>query len=628
MVSSIRRALKRPLFRDIVIWGMVLSLGLFYTVPEFLKRMTSDGIITVNDISITAEQFQAEVSTQQRKISYLFGQYGKNAKLLLEYSGMSSNPVELAYQVIVRQALIDSVAQKYNIIVDNDLLNSELVNLLPQGSISEDGRLNLPLELVEEIRRNLKNDIVGKMVLDFVKASAYAPEFAIKSSFIEKYSKHNYSILAFSFDDYLKAEKDKKVSDSELAAYYNKNKAKYFQEEKRGGKVWNFDADKYGIVIKDEEVKSYYEKNKPKYKDKSAEVKVARILVKHSADAKDKANTIHAQILQDPSKFAEIAKQDSDDADSASKGGALDYFKRGTKDQAFESTAFALTKLDPISEVIKTEDGYEILKFVDKKNATFKALKDVESEIKSELQKERFKKLFPVNARKAMSSSSKDSDLAKLKEKGRSGITYSKMPKGETKDIKKLFSLKAVGDVDFILDGDRGILVQLDEINPATTPNLKDIKDKVQGDYYKEKALDRLKSDVEKAKSEATSTPFGKLKERYKASERDIKDISGENRTVLNTLAGQGIPAYKMVSLQVPGALMTDVTEKGGYLIKLNNIDKFDQKLFDEKKAEIKKELQGMQAQVLPEAFIASLKKDAKININDERLKLQLKGLL
>lgn len=629
MVSSMRKALKRPLFRDIVVWSAVLSLSLFYTVPELIRRLsTPEGIMNVDNVAVAPEQFQAEVNIQQRKISNIYSQYGESANFILKYSGLSSDPTEMAYKVLVRQALIDSVARKYNLKIDEELLNEQLFNMLPPGAVSEDGRLNFPLEFVEELRRNLRNEIIGKMVLDFARASAYVPEFLVKSGFKDKYSKRNYSILTFSYEDYLKAAKGKKATDKELLAYYSKNKANYFVEEKRDGKVWNFSAADYGIQIKDEDVKKHYERNKPKYKDKAAEVKVARILIKHSPDAGKKADSVHAETLKNTTNFAELAKKHSEDKDSAEKGGELAFFKRGDKTPEFEGAAFALSKENPVSDVVKTEDGYEILKFVGKKNATFKPLKDVEGDIKLELQKEKFKRLFPINARKAINSNAKGSELASFKQKGKQGITYSQMPKGSTKDIKKLFKLKAKGDAGFFVEGDAGVLVQLESISKAHTSPLKDIKDKVEADYYKDKALSALKSDVEKAKKEAGSTPLSKLKAKFKADEREIKDISPSDSTVLSTLAGQGVPAYKMIGLQLENSVLADASEKGGFVVKMTKMAPLDNKQFEDNKTEIKRGLQQMQDQILPEGFIASLKKDAKISINDDRLKNQLKDLL
>src|SRR3990167_7410020 len=216
MITSMRKALRKPLIKDIVVWGMIISLSLFYTVPELIKRLsTPEGIITVDGVNIMTEEFQAEVNRQQRKITMLYNQYGPTAKYILQISGLSENPTEMAYRILVRQALLNSIAKKYDIVVNVDLINQEVGRMLPEGAFSN-GKLNIPLEFVEELKSVLKNELIGKIVLDFVDASVFIPEFEVKAKFIEQYSKKNYSVLTFSFDNYLNDVKAKKVTTEEL----------------------------------------------------------------------------------------------------------------------------------------------------------------------------------------------------------------------------------------------------------------------------------------------------------------------------------------------------------------------------------------------------------------------------
>ena len=614
MITSMRQALRKPLIKDIVVWGMIISLSLFYTVPELIKRLsTPEGIITVDGVNIMTEEFQAEVNRQQRKITMLYNQYGPTAKYILQISGLSENPTEMAYRILVRQALLNSIAKKYDIVVNVDLINQEVGRMLPEGAFSN-GKLNIPLEFVEELKSVLKNELKGKIVLDFVDASVFIPEFEVRAKFIEQYSKKNYSILTFSFDNYLNDVKAKKITREELAKYYSNNKAKYLVGEKRDGQIWYFDADKFDIKLSDEDVKNYYNRNKPKFKDKDAEVKVAHILIKNAPDALKTANELQKKLALDPASF---------------DGEELDYFKRGEKDSDFENGAFDLNKENPISSVIATQDGYEIIKFIDKKHATFKPLKAVEGDIKSTLKNERFKKLFPLSAKKTMHAKDKVVELAKLKEKGVQGQAIVNMSKSEIKDIKKLFSLKAVGEFDFFMDGDRGVIIQLDKISKSYQPALSDIENKVEADYYEEAAKSMLKADLNKAYNEAKEKSLDAIKNKFKfASIRFVDNVSPQDRIVMNTLSKQSLPIFKMANLQIVGAIISDLSEKDGFLVKLTNISEFDQKLFDEKKIELKQLLSQERKQMITESFIASLKKNAKISINDDRLKNQLKDLL
>ena len=66
--------------------------------------------------------------------------------------------------------------------------------------------------------------------------------------------------------------------------------------------------------------------------------------------------------------FAALAKKYSQDESNAQQGGDLDYFGRGRMVPEFENAAFAL-KPGEISDLVKTEFGYHVIKLVDRKPA-------------------------------------------------------------------------------------------------------------------------------------------------------------------------------------------------------------------------------------------------------------------
>ena len=84
--------------------------------------------------------------------------------------------------------------------------------------------------------------------------------------------------------------------------------------------------------------------------------------------------------------FAALAKKYSQDESNAQQGGDLDYFTRGRMVAAFDNAAFALAPGE-ISDVVKTEFGYHIIKVTDRKPAIVRPLSDPEvyKEIESQL---------------------------------------------------------------------------------------------------------------------------------------------------------------------------------------------------------------------------------------------------
>jgi peptidyl-prolyl cis-trans isomerase SurA len=108
------------------------------------------------------------------------------------------------------------------------------------------------------------------------------------------------------------------------------------------------------------------------------------------AAAEAKANDLLEQIHKGAS-FEEIAKKYSDGA-SAADGGALGVFKRGQLAKELEDKTFAM-KAGDVSGVIRTKQGYVILKVIEHQDAGIPPLKQAEPHIQDALY---YQKLQPA----------------------------------------------------------------------------------------------------------------------------------------------------------------------------------------------------------------------------------------
>jgi len=108
------------------------------------------------------------------------------------------------------------------------------------------------------------------------------------------------------------------------------------------------------------------------------------------AAAEAKANDLLDQIHKGAS-FEDIAKKYSDGA-SAADGGALGVFKRGQLAKELEDKTFAM-KAGEVSGVIRTKQGYVILKVVEHQDAGIPPLKQAEPHIQDALY---YQKLQPA----------------------------------------------------------------------------------------------------------------------------------------------------------------------------------------------------------------------------------------
>ena len=98
--------------------------------------------------------------------------------------------------------------------------------------------------------------------------------------------------------------------------------------------------------------------------------------------AQKKADELVAEIRKGAS-FEDVAKKSSD-GPSASQGGDLGLFKRGTLAKELEDKTFAM-KVGDVSDVIRTKQGFIILKVTEHHDAGIPPLKDVESKVQDAL---------------------------------------------------------------------------------------------------------------------------------------------------------------------------------------------------------------------------------------------------
>ncbi|MGM0866641.1 MAG: peptidylprolyl isomerase [Bacillota bacterium] len=129
------------------------------------------------------------------------------------------------------------------------------------------------------------------------------------------------------------------------------------------------------VSISDDQIKEYFEANKESFAQQE-QVEASHILVEDEETAKEVKNN-----LDNGGDFAELAKEYSTDTSNSESGGELGYFAKGEMVTEFDDKAFAMKKGE-ISEPVKTEFGYHIIKVTDKKDAKEAVLDDHKEEIK------------------------------------------------------------------------------------------------------------------------------------------------------------------------------------------------------------------------------------------------------
>lgn len=143
------------------------------------------------------------------------------------------------------------------------------------------------------------------------------------------------------------------------------------------------------ITVTDEEISTYFEDNKDTFAQ-AEQVEASHILVEDEKTAKKVAKEI-----EDGGDFAKLAAEYSTDTETADNGGSLGYFGKGDMVEEFENVAFDLD-INKVSDPVKSEYGYHIIKVTGKKEAKNANLEDSKDVIKETLLSERLQEEYPV----------------------------------------------------------------------------------------------------------------------------------------------------------------------------------------------------------------------------------------
>ncbi len=160
------------------------------------------------------------------------------------------------------------------------------------------------------------------------------------------------------------------VDDKAVEAEYNAHKADfaYPAQARVQYLVLSLDAIRGQIRISDEAARQYYESNAARYQSPEQR-RASHILIKADASmtpaqrdaAKAKASKLMQEIQSAPNRFAELARQQSQDPGSAERGGDLGSFSRDMMVKPFADAVFSM-KPGEVRGPVESEFGYHIIR--------------------------------------------------------------------------------------------------------------------------------------------------------------------------------------------------------------------------------------------------------------------------
>ena len=627
-----------------VLWLVLLSLGLGSAVGIFFRRKTPNeiNIANVNSGFVSYGDFIRafkEVKVTIDMYSNYAKAYGLPIEMFLNAEGLD-NPEEKAFDTCINNELINQVKEDLSVRLDSDIFKDLLANTFPDYLIGVDGKININAYKnylqrlgvsIPEYEDGKESEIARSVVKDIVKNSYYIPSKNLNFELLTSNYKKSFKLAVFSFEDFLKKASNVEIKDSALMEFFQKNKSNYRVAAKAQAKYWLVTPDDYEktVVVDTEGVERYYDRNKTSLFRVSPRVKVRRIQIKllssfssdQVSEKKKIAEDLLSKIQKDPKVFAELARKHSEDKDSASSGGLLDFFDKGTYDPEFERAGFRLKNSGDLSGLVKTDNSFEILQLEERIPASYKSLDKVKSEILKTLKSKKALLQLSGDIKTAMYHSKTDKQAIEkyaksknLKEMQTSLLSLDSSVGNEIDSmiVERLLGRQHKKHGYFVTAGKHVIYV-MQKKEKSFIPKMKDIKDKIVSDFHKGKAKLSIKKEVGLAKKELLS---GKLTLSDVSKKYGLKLI--ETGLISNT---DKIKGLKVGSRLTQGMFLLNdkyqvLKKKDGvnyYLAQLVSVeDKSKDKVDKVDFAGLEKSIENQKSFVL-NAFIASLFRLARI---------------
>ena len=146
-----------------------------------------------------------------------------------------------------------------------------------------------------------------------------------------------------------------KVTEEDARKYYKANESSFKYPEKVRASHILIAADPYQIR----------ENIKAKHKDMS-EADLDKAVAEEMQAKLQDAEKVLAQVKKDPTSFKKIARDVSDDKESAKQGGDLGFFASQEMVEPFSKAAFSMKPNTISDNLVKTQYGYHVIMVTDR----------------------------------------------------------------------------------------------------------------------------------------------------------------------------------------------------------------------------------------------------------------------
>jgi len=355
-------------------------------------------VADVNGEKISQDEFNKAYQAQRNRMAQ---QFGDMFETLSADPGYMSNFRQGVLDNLINQKLVDQNSETLAIRVADERIKDTIRNM-PEFQVDGVFDNNRYLAMINQAGFYQSSDFRDYLRVEMTRRQL--TQALVASEFSLPYQESIYTDLQNQQRDIrfatINAEQFKagvELTDEEINQYYLANQSRFENQEKVKVNYITLDVNDIAATVSltDADVEAYYQENISRYRE-DAQRRVAHILIEFGDDeaqAKATAEALLAKVNAGED-FATLAQENSADTFSGENGGDLDWIEPGVMDEAFDEAAFALTEVGSVSDIVKTEFGYHLIKLTDYKAEKVESLADVREELVAQAKNEKAQDKF------------------------------------------------------------------------------------------------------------------------------------------------------------------------------------------------------------------------------------------
>ena len=475
-----------------IILGAIVVVFVFWGVGSFRNRK-SNVIASVNGEGVSLEEYR---STYNNLLEQMRQRFGDN--LNEEVLKMLQLDQQALDQLIEQRLLMQEVARLNFRVTDEEVIRAiQNISSFQTNGVFDRRLYTTVLNYNQLTAEGFEAAQKQRMLIEKLRTYLFS-NFQVSENEVREY--YNWKNVTVSIDYVLfdpETYQEIELTDEALDTYFNEHKETYKTDPMLKVNYLRFDPQVYTaeVQLSAEDIETYYFDNKEKYATPKT-VSARHILFKvdtgateEEADAaKAKAEDV-LDMVRKGEDFAAMAKQYSE-GPSKENGGQLGAFKKEDMVAPFSEKAFSM-KQGEVSEPVRTQFGWHLIKVEKINEASVQSLEDATKTIQKTLTDDQAKSLAYDKADAFYEATLEGDLIAEVgKEMGLEVKTtglFSKVgPEKEVNNPKAFadaaFAL-SVNQISEIQDFDDGFyILQIIESIPGKVPELATVREAVTGD--------------------------------------------------------------------------------------------------------------------------------------------------